>query len=127
VPGNSTRGSLKSRHVGSHSLQKSVQALLAAIVDFDALAAADLAEARQLILTQRPDVIVDGQLPAEQVLNLLAEAVRVLPPARRVIIQAAPEQQAALELAGADLVALDGDLPGRLAARLEWLLAEQRR
>jgi chemotaxis response regulator CheB len=113
--------------VGSHSLQKSVQALLAAIVDFDALAAADLAEARQLILTQRPDVIVDGQLPAEQVLNLLAEAVRVLPPARRVIIQAAPEQQAALELAGADLVALDGDLPGRLAARLEWLLAEQRR
>jgi DNA-binding NarL/FixJ family response regulator len=114
--------------VQHHSLFKSVHALLATVVDSDTLRAADLAEARELMCTRRPDVIVvDGQLPADQVLDLLAEAVRVLPRAKRLIIQAAPEQRAALELGGADLVAFDGDLPERLAAQLERLLAEQRR
>jgi hypothetical protein len=42
-------------------------------------------------------------------------------------LRAAPEQRAALELGGADLVAFDGDMPERLAVQFERLLTERRR
>lgn len=108
------------------SLRKSVAALLSSIAGARTVAAADFGQAQELMRCRRPDlVLLDGLLPDGLVFDLLVEAGRLLPRSIRVVLQAQPEQLTGLELAGADLVVLDGAPPTELTTRLERMLTER--
>jgi len=104
----------------------SLRAMLIALAAADTIDAADCDNARGILATIQPDlVLVDGSLPLDEVVCLIDEVSHRQPRTQSVVWRVEPVHRAALESAGADFIILEGEPAERFFDQMaRWFAAE---
>lgn len=92
----------------SAMLSVSLAMVVAALAEIEPVTARDCAAARALAWVRRPDVaLIDGRLPASEVLSLVEELGGLTPPVRRVVLAGWGTRAEELAAAEAELIDLE--------------------
>ena len=104
----------------------SLRAMLIALAAADTIDAVDCDNARGILATIQPDlVLIDGGLPLDEVVCLIDEVSHQQPRVQCAVMRVESPHRAALESAGADLIILEGEPAERFFDQMaQWFANE---